>query len=265
MADIGKLASANLVVLDIGNTRVGVARWADNFRAAASHLPLEPTESVVDQIQRQWDELPAGPRKAIIASSVNPPALAAIKAGAKAHGLGPFVVVGQEIEAPIAADLPDPDRVGSDRLCLAAAAFAGFKSACVVADFGTAVTIDLVADNGVFLGGTILPGLRLSAKALHEYTAQLPLVTFEAHDNATLGKDTAAAIRNGVFAMMIGALREIAERFATEIGKWPPLVVSGGDAEAIARHCDFVDRLVPDLCLDGVVLAYQQHVSRINE
>ena len=59
--------------------------------------------------------------------------------------------------------------------------------------------------------------------------------------------------------MMAGALREITERYATQIGKWPPLILTGGDARAIANVCDFVDGVLPDLCLDGLVIAYQQH------
>jgi len=58
---------------------------------------------------------------------------------------------------------------------------------------------------------------------------------------------------------MIGALREISERYATEIGKWPPLILTGGDAKAIAAGCEFVDRVLPDLCLDGVLIAYKRH------
>lgn len=255
-------ARAGLVLLDVGNSRVGVARWKEDLRTAAHHLPVEPIEPIIELLRQQWEALPPAEPRLMVASSVCPPVLERIRTAALARGLEPFLVIGNDLDAPIDADLPDPEKVGTDRLCVAAAAFAGFKSACVVADFGTALTVDLVSDNGVFLGGTILPGMNLCARALHEHTALLPLVTFDEHDNDTLGKDTQSAIRNGVFAMMIGALREITERYATEIGKWPPLVLAGGDAESIGRHCDFVDRIVPDLCLDGLVLAYKQHFSR---
>jgi type III pantothenate kinase len=164
--------------------------------------------------------------------------------------------VGENLEPPISVDLSEPTQVGTDRLCAAAAAYAKVKGACVVADIGTATTIDLVSDNGVFLGGTIVPGIKLCARALHEHTAQLPLVE-EVGSGETLGKDTAAAIRNGVFAMMCGALREITERYATDIGKWPPLILTGGDARKVADACDFVDALGEDLSLDGLALAYE--------
>lgn len=239
-----------------------MARWVDGFRAAASHVPGDPVEPAVDLLERHWNDLPPGAPRAVVVSSVCPPVLDDLRTAAEARGITPFLVVGSDIDAPIDADLPEPEKVGTDRLCVAAAAFNGFKSVCVVADFGTALTVDLVADNGVFLGGTILPGMNLCARALHEHTALLPLVTFEEYDNETLGKDTRSAIRDGVYAMMIGALREITERYATQIGKWPPLVITGGDAESVGKYCEFVDRIVPDLCLDGLVLAYNQHVSQ---
>lgn len=258
-------SESGLVLIDIGNSRVGLARWSDGFRTAAQRVASNPIDAVVEAMRRQWDELPAGPGRIAVASSVNPPLLEALQAAAAAHGIAPFLVVSRDLKPPIEADLPNPERVGTDRLCIAAAAFQGFQCACVAADFGTALTVDLVADNGIFLGGTILPGMNLCAMALHEHTALLPLVSIESHENEILGKDTRSAIRNGVYAMMIGALREITERYAMQIGKWPPLVVTGGDAELIARHCDFVDRVVPDLCLDGLALAYKLHVNQSQE
>ena len=104
------------------------------------------------------------------------------------------------------------------------------------------------------------PGIALSAKALHEHTALLPLVEVGA-PTETLGKDTESAIRNGIFAMMIGALREVTERYATQIGKWPPLIVTGGNGESIASQADFVDRVMPNLCLEGLLLAYRRHIE----
>jgi type III pantothenate kinase len=116
----------------------------------------------------------------------------------------------------------------------------------------------------VFLGGSILPGLALCARALHEHTALLPLVDIR-EASYSPGKDTESAIRNGITAMAVGALREITERWATEIGKWPPLILTGGDAASVAGSCDFVDGVIPDLCLDGLVIACAQHAEGDSE
>jgi type III pantothenate kinase len=244
----------NLVLMDVGNSSVKAATWLDGKRGDARTVATSSADDVTSLLGTLWNALPENTGRAVAICSVCPPLLAELHSYAKDHSIDPLLVVGEDIPAPIAADVNEPGKVGTDRLCAAAAAYDLFKAACVVADFGTALTIDLVADNGVFLGGTILPGLKLSALALHEHTAMLPLVEI-GQPSGTLGKDTSQAIRFGIVAMMCGALREITERYATEIGKWPPLVVSGGDARSIAATCDFIDRVAPDLCLDGIVLA----------
>lgn len=258
MSAPGLKKRANLLLLDIGNSRVALSSWVNGGpRTPGEHIPAEPIGPVAEAVARAWKELPDDHPRAVLVSSVCPPVFSRLTSELEAQGIDPVLLVGRDIDYPITADVKYPDRVGSDRLCAAAGAFAKIKQACIVADFGTALTVDLVADNGVFLGGTILPGMALSARALHEHTALLPLVEVGA-TTEVLGKDTESAIRNGIFAMMAGALREISERYATEIGKWPALVVTGGAAEAIASRCEFVDRVLPDLCLDGILLAYQR-------
>lgn len=249
------LDQADLILVDVGNSRIGIAGCRNGKRAEAKHLSAAPFEPAGRLLLEMWNASNAKGR-AVVVSSVNPPLLMELEAFCRTQAIAPLLVVGRDINAPIAADVDEPEKVGTDRLCVAAAAFEKVQQACVVADFGTAITIDLVADNDIFLGGTILPGIALMAKALHEHTAQLPLVELGT-PTETLGKDTASAIRNGIFAMAVGALREIAERYATDIGKWPVLVLTGGDAAVIASACEFVDKVIPDLSLDGLVIAYR--------
>jgi type III pantothenate kinase len=255
----------HLILMDVGNTNVALATWFDDDRGEVERIPTASFDLLMDRLASLWTSFPAAASRAVVICSVSPPALAKLRKACTEKGIEPLLVVGQDIDSPITIDteMLEPAKVGTDRLCAAAGAYAKVKAACVVADFGTALTIDLVADNGVFLGGTILPGVALSAKALHEHTAQLPLVEVGCPEE-TLGKDTVSAIRNGIYAMMVGALREIAERYATDIGKWPPLVITGGNAADIARGADFVDKVMPDLCLDGLVIAYKQHISSDN-
>ncbi|HSW47048.1 MAG TPA: type III pantothenate kinase [Phycisphaerae bacterium] len=256
---LAPVEQAQLMLLDVGNTRIAAASCVAGERRPAEHCPAHPREGVERMLQKLWDSLSG--KRAVVISSVSPPVLAEIRALCESRHIGPLLVVGREIEPPIEADLPEPHKVGTDRLCAAAAGFEKAKQACVIADLGTAVTIDLVADNNIFLGGTILPGMTLAARSLHEHTALLPLVEVGS-PTETLGKDTVSAIRNGIFAMMVGALREITERYATRIGKWPILIATGGDAQAIAAGCEFVDHVVPDLCLDGLVIAYRNAAEK---
>jgi type III pantothenate kinase len=255
--------TAHLILVSIGNTRIAIASWLNGSRGAAQHFDLARLDDAMQEVQAIWNGFPGPAKRAVVTLSVNPPRLEEFREECDTRRIGPLLVVGHNLDLPLPVDLPEPQKVGADRVCAAAAAFSRMKSACVVADFGTAVTIDLVGDDGTFLGGTILPGMALSARALHEHTAMLPLVEV-GPPREMVGKNTANAIRSGIFAMMVGALREITERYATEIGKWPPLIVTGGDAELVAGSCDFVDRIVPDLGLDGLVLAYQ-HAAEADE
>ena len=203
-----------------------------------------------------WQEMPQP--KQLVAASVNPAACKALEAAAHdALGID-TLVVGRDLPLPIETDLADPDSVGVDRLCAAIAAYDRLGDACVVADFGSAVTIDCVNDSGVFVGGAILPGLGLSADALAAQTAQLPRVD-PAQPPAGPGKDTADAIRLGLLASARGALRHCVETFAEAIGHWPLVVCTGGDADLVVgdlAESDLVQAIVPDLILRGVAMAY---------
>jgi type III pantothenate kinase len=92
---------------------------------------------------------------------------------------------------------------------------------------------------------------------LHDRTALLPRVC-PAAPNSPFGKNTHDAIINGVTLGTIGALREIVERFAAELHQWPELVITGGNAPMVGELAEFVDAVVPDLCLMGIALAYRQ-------
>ena len=87
-----------------------------------------------------------------------------------------------------------------------------------------------------------------------EFTATLPHIQV-GQPSGPLGRNTHEAMQNGLFYGARGAVREVVERIASEFGKWPYLVFTGGDAALIGRGCDFVDAVVPDLGLLGLELA----------
>jgi type III pantothenate kinase len=214
-----------------------------------------------------WNELPQP--KAIAASSVNPAGLRVLEAAVAAAitrpatpdcpaGHEPVLVVGRDLPLPIDADLPHPQQIGTDRLCAAVAAFDRLGVACVVADFGSAITIDCVGDSGVFLGGAIMPGLAMSAQTLGDKTAQLPVVELS-RPEWVYGKDTRQAIIGGLVFGARGALRELTEIYAAALGHWPVVVITGGDAQLICpapAESEFVQAIVPDLTIRGIAAAY---------
>jgi type III pantothenate kinase len=245
-------------LFDIGNTRIGMASWYEGRMHPARQLALEHLQEEPAWLSQAWKDLPEGSERFVVVSSVSPPRFEMLANLIAAQcDESEAVLIGRDIAVPIEANVPAPEKVGTDRLCSAAAAHQVAKAACVVASFGTALTVDLVSDDAVFMGGAILPGMAVAAKALHEHTALLPDVAVSAPEE-TWGTSTAEAINVGVFCGLVGALREITERYATQIGKWPTLILTGGDAAAIADAANFVDRVIPDLCLRGVALAFEK-------
>jgi len=157
-------------------------------------------------------------------------------------------------ELPIEMDVDEPAAVGLDRVLNAIAVNVIRKRnrSAIVIDSGTATTIDLISGDGVFTGGTILPGIELSAKALHHYTDLLPLIEMSELDHAGLtppGRNTRDAIQNGILYGHIGAVREIVRRLSAE--SKPHLILTGGAGQLLSHHLPEAD-FIPWLALRGL-------------
>lgn len=168
-------------------------------------------------------------------------------------------------DLPLAIHVEQPHRVGSDRL-LAAVAVNRLRAPerpAIVIDAGTAITVDLVSAVGAFEGGVILPGFRLTARALAEGTDLLPEVDYDpaAEPPPVVGTSTAAAIRSGLFWGQVGAVRELVQRMSDQLGAAPQVFVAGGDAERLAA---FLPRsqVVPELVLAGIWITSSQNASQ---
>lgn len=246
-----------LVVIDIGNTRVGVGVWDEDGVHDVTRVPGLDEEAWEPAIAAAWEHVRARKSAGVVIGSVVPRLSRLISDIAETVCDVEPQHVRDDLPFPMELRIENADEVGVDRICSAAAAYERVGNCCAVASFGTAITIDCVSETGEFLGGTILPGLQMSCTALHEHTAQLPALV-PAQTASPFGRNTQEAISSGVTYAAVGALREIVERFATELNRWPELVVTGGDAGRIQQHADFIDKIVPDLCLMGIALTYRR-------
>ncbi len=159
-----------------------------------------------------------------------------------------------------------PERVGIDRLLVAVAAnyLRAPELAGIAIDAGSAITVDLIAPDGAFEGGTILPGLRLWAEALHTETDALPQVTLGSLPKAPAlpGRSTKSAIEAGLHWGMIGAVREIIGQLEATLGAPAELLVTGGHGKRLAQGLADTRHIIfyrPNLVLDGIVIAHHGH------
>ncbi len=253
---------SNVLACDVGNTFVRFASVNSDEVSDVRSMRIGELGELGRAVGETWAGMPR-PKK-IVAASVNPPALKALEAATAESPNEPVLVVGRDLPLPIDTDLPNPEAVGTDRLCCASAAFDRLGVACVVADFGTAITIDCVNAEGVFVGGSILPGLAMQAESLQAGTAQLPRVRLVEPD-WVFGKDTRQAIIGGIIFGARGLLRERVEAYATQLGQWPTVIATGGDAKLICgdpNGSQLVQAIVPNLSLHGVAMAYYRTLLR---
>lgn len=254
--------TAPIVVIDIGNTTIRVATWHEGTVKTTLTHPTADSSAFEKAFAAHREAAPKRRLAAAVISSVVPDALTRVRDFVSASLDQEALVVGETIPLPMDLALADKRSVGVDRVCQAAAAYDRIQRGCTVVSFGTAVTVDLVDDDGSFLGGSILPGLSVQLRALHEHTAQLPEVE-RGFPELPYGRNTVEAIQNGVCRGLSGAVRAIVEGYATHLNRWPQVVATGGDAAFLAPHCDFFDNVVADLTLRGVGLAYDKYLAEM--
>jgi type III pantothenate kinase len=251
----------NLLTLSLGNSRLAAGVFSGGELTHVVRVPVGNQAILGQTIAAAWKLIAQLARPAIAVASVNGPA---------EKMLGEIVLgetgqkpqwVGRELDLPINVLTEEPAKTGVDRVVNIAAAFEQLERACVVVDAGTAVTLDFCNDNGDFLGGAILPGTRMMLAALHEKTAGLPAVEFQV-PQGTVGASTAAAMCQGVYHSIRGMVREIVENYATDLGRWPEVIATGGDAAMLFGGWEVIHAVSPDLTLYGVALAFTEHHIR---
>ncbi len=154
----------------------------------------------------------------------------------------------------------DPKEVGADRIADSVGAVKLFPDRnIIIADFGTATTLCAVTKAKEFLGGNIIPGVRLAMEALESKTAQLPSVEIVPPDSS-VGRSTVESIQAGLYWSNVGMVRELVRRITDEVfpDEAPLVIGTGGFAQLFNREQLF-DEVIPDLILTGMY-----EVTRMN-
>ncbi len=164
---------------------------------------------------------------------------------------------------PIPVRIPEPERIGADRLLGAWTSRELFGAPVIVVDVGTATTIDVVDGGGAFVGGAILPGPALAIRSLGSDTALLPTAVPRLPERA-IGRDTVEAIQSGVVLGHLAAIEGLLALIIDELDApaRPTVVLTGGGSSALGS-IDGVDNVDADLLLRGLgMLASRAVVTR---
>ncbi len=155
---------------------------------------------------------------------------------------------------------------GADRSVACMAAVAKYGAPLLVLDFGTATTVDAVDARGIYVGGSICPGIRVSMDALAQNAAMLPHVELDLPSTA-LGYDTVAQIQIGVVGGYVGSMEYLIRRTKAEMAEPDEtikVVATGGLAGLVADHTDLIDTVDSELILEGLVRIYREHRAKNN-
>ncbi len=170
-----------------------------------------------------------------------------------------MLVVGPSIRTGMPIRIDNPHEVGADRLANAVAAFDRVGDTCVVVDFGTAITYDVVSAAGEYLGGIITPGAEISIDALYDHAAKLPKVEL-APPRSLVGKSTVDSIRSGIVYGFAAQVDGIVRRLRAELGAATTVIATGGLAGVLVPFVrETIDEVDDLLTLTGLRLIYERN------
>jgi type III pantothenate kinase len=194
----------------------------------------------------------------IIISSVVPPIESTLREVCENyfHVQPLFVEPGIKTGMPVLVD--NPSELGADRLVNAIAAFERYGGPCIVVDFGTATTFDVISAKGEYLGGAIAPGLGISADALFSHAARLSRVDIK-RPAKVIGTNTVTHLQTGLYYGYIGLVDGILDRIIAELGSQPRVIATGGLARQISEDSRFIAEIDDMLTLDGLLIIFERN------
>lgn len=246
---------AEVLLFDVGNTHTTVALTADGkkfdkFRISTHSYETE--DELMVFLKTLFGE--AVITRPIVVSSVVPSVNVIFEYFAAKYGSGEVYFVRAEDYDHIEWAVNYPREIGADRVCDVIAAFKDYGPNCIVVDYGTAITVEVLRE-GRYEGGAILPGFKMMIHALFRGTAKLPQVELKPYDGF-VGKDTDSNIRIGTINATVGAVKYLIQNISNEFTTKPTIIHTGGQANLVAKHIDGI--IDPDLTLRGMYYFYEK-------
>jgi type III pantothenate kinase len=166
------------------------------------------------------------------------------------------------VKTGISVKIEHPSSLGADRLVDAAGAYYTYGGPCIVIDFGTATTYDVVSEKGEFLGGATSAGIGITANALSSMAAQLPEIEISTPDSV-IGKSTVKSMQAGIVFGYIGQVEYIVKKIKEEYGENLKVISTGGLGKILYHQTSCIDVYDRELTFKGLKIIYDKNKKKI--
>ncbi|MGH9359357.1 MAG: type III pantothenate kinase [Terriglobia bacterium] len=254
-----------LLVIDVGNTNTVFGIYCGRelrgpWRLSTSRAQTADEYGILIRNLLALDGMrPDAVRHMMVASVVPPLNSVLAEMAAKYFKLDP-VFLGPGTRTGMAIHYDNPQEVGADRIANGVAAYEKYGGPCVIVDFGTAVTFDVVSADGEYMGGVIAPGIAVSAEGLFQRAARLPRVEIREPDTL-IGTNTVGSMQSGLFYGAVGMVDGILDRLSAALGKETKVVATGGQASLVASASRYKLPVDSSLTLEGLRIIHERHLA----
>jgi type III pantothenate kinase len=256
-----------ILLVDVGNTNIVLGVQKEDSYIASWRISTDANKTSDEfsiQVMQLFIQNGLDPKdvQGIIISSVVPNVMHSLENMIrKCFNIEP-IIVGPGIKTKINIKYDNPKEVGADRIVNAVAAYEIYKRPMIIIDFGTATTFCAITRSADYLGGCIVPGIKISSDALFERAAKLPRVELEM-PSGIICKNTVNGMQAGMLYGYIGQVEYIVKKMKKEMqisnDEEPLVVATGGLANLISKNTDVIDRVNPDLTLEGLKILYRKN------
>ncbi|MDY6011851.1 type III pantothenate kinase [Clostridium sp.] len=256
-----------ILLIDVGNTNIVLGIHKDDEYIASWRISTDAKKTSDEysvQVMQLFSQYNLNPKEVegVIISSVVPNIMHSLENMIRKCFCKEPIVVGPGIKTGINIKYDNPKEVGADRIVNAVATFELYKKPNIIIDFGTATTFCAITEKGDYLGGCIVPGVRIASDALFERAAKLPRIELEVPNNI-ICKSTIVSMQAGILYGYIGQVEYIVKKMKNEMknkcSEEPIVIATGGLANLIAKETNVIDIVDSDLTLEGLRIIYNKN------